>query len=619
MSQSPEDQKRSSLFTVGSAIAVATVLGGFVAWISFRPVETAVPRADEARVPPAETALLADITSTVGLDFVHSPGKPGGYFFPEIMGAGAALFDFDLDGDLDIYLINGSLISQTSGGGTAGREHGGAALTNRLYRQESSGRFADVTEISGLGDRGYGMGVAVGDVNNDGYSDVYVTNYGPDRLYLNRGNGTFLDITEEAGIDNPSWGASACFVDYDRDGRLDLVVTNYVDYYPSTQCADARGREDYCGPQVFFGTADKLYRNETPPAENDGLPDARRRPTVRFADVSLTSGIARQRGPGLGVMCADFNGDRWPDIYVANDGTANFLWINQHDGTFRDEAILRGVAYDAQGRPQAGMGIAWGDVDANGRFDLFVTHLSGETNTLYLSDPAGFRDAGPAAGLAGPSFPYTGFGTAMADLDHDGDLDVAAVNGRVKRPAAAAPGDSARSDQPLSDETFWRNYAEPNQIFLNHGDGRFREFSSRDDPFISTTEVSRGLAMGDIDNDGDLDFLVSNAGGRARLYRNDAPKDGHWLQVRAVEPTAGGRDSYGAVVTVTAGERQWRRMVNAGSSYLSSSDPRVHFGLGSVTAVDAIEVLWPDGTAEIFAGGPVDRLRILRHGEGQSP
>ncbi|MGH7202238.1 MAG: FG-GAP repeat domain-containing protein, partial [Planctomycetaceae bacterium] len=481
MSKSLVRQRSSRRTCVTALLLAAGMIGTAAGWFWFQ--SRPVPSTDQERVPTAPDAppLFTDVTAEAGIEFLHVTGRRGRYFFPDVMAPGGAMLDFDLDGDLDILLINSGSPK------AAADDHG----SNRLYRQEPGGRFADVTEGSGLEGGDYGMGVAVGDVNNDGRPDVYVTNYGPDRLYLNQADGTFLDITEAAGIDNPQWGASACFVDYDRDGRLDLMVTNYVDYYPSRQCVDGRGREDFCGPQVFFGTADKLYRNES----GSGT-------TVRFTDVSLSSGIAHQRGPGLSVTAADFNGDRWPDIYVANDGAANFLWINQRDGTFRDEAVLQGVANDALGRAQAGMGIAVGDVNGDAAFDLFVTHLAGETNTLYLSDAAGFRDAGPSAGLAGPSFPYTGFGTALADLDHDGDLDALVVNGRVKRPESASAGDEA-------DTNFWRSYAEPNQISLNDGDGRFEEFSSSADPFTSAVDASRGLAAGDIDNDGDLDVLVT--------------------------------------------------------------------------------------------------------------
>jgi hypothetical protein len=339
---------------------------------------------------------------------------------------------------------------------------------------------------------------------------------------------------------------------------------------------------------------------------------------IRFADVSLSSGIGLKPGSGLGVVCADFDADRWPDIFVANDREANFLWLNRHDGTFRDEAIVRGVAYDGQGRTQASMGIAHGDVNADGSPDLLVTHMRGESHALYLSDPSFvYTEATSAAGIGGCSFPLTGFGAGFADLDHDGDLDLAVVCGRVERdpsyrgtPPAPASSDAKRD--------FWGVYAEPNVILLNEGNGRFATFASTSDEFVNHVAVSRGLLLGDVDNDGDLDILATNAAEKARLYRNDSPKQGNWLMVRAVDPRVGNRDAYGAVVTVVSGAARWSRLVNPGFGYCSSNDPRVHVGLGGVTVVDRIEVLWPDGSDESFDGGPVNRLRLLERGRGQA-
>ena len=545
--------------------------------------------------------LMREVTRQVGLDFVHQVEDPDQYFFPAILGSGAALLDIDGDGDLDLYLANTAPVDErrrlrNAAGGT----------TNRLLRQESDGRFVDITAGSGLDDSGYSMGIAVGDVNNDGFPDIYVTNYGPDRMYLNNGDGTFLDVTGPAGINNRQWGCSACFFDYDRDGWLDLFVTNYVRYDPSKRCRYLRGREEFCAPQTFEPTTDRLFHNET--GKLDGQ-DKDRVP-VRFSDVTISSGIADQRGSGLGVVCADFNDDRWPDVYVANDQMANFLWINQHDGTFRDEAILRGCAVDMEGRPQGSMGIAVGDADGDAKLDLFVTHFDGETNALYRSlGGDGFRESCVQAGLALPSLPLTGFGTAFVDLDHDGHLDLLLVNGRTHR----------HNTDDRKGRSFWDDYAEPNQIFLATGDGQFREFTGRGDPFVSTVEVSRALAVGDIDNDGDVDAVITNTAGRARIYMNESTGPGHWLQVRVVEPTLGGRNAHGAVVTLVTGSRRYVQLANPGFSYLASNDPRVHFGLGSVTAIERIEVAWPDGSQEVFSGGGVDRLRVLEHGRGTVP
>jgi len=448
------------------------------------------------------TPLFVELTDEVGLTFVHEPGAGGRYLMPEPIGAGAVLFDFDQDGDLDIYLVNSGFLDQR-GVAVVDPPHGGDRPVNRLFEQDDDGRFVDVTAASGLGHDGYGMGAAAGDVNNDGFPDLYVTNYGSDRLFLNAGDGSFRDITSESGIDNLLWGTSVSFLDFDRDGWLDVFVTNYVDYLPSTRCTDNRGRDDYCGPQLFAGMPDKLYRNTTGDRAGTVRPSA-----VRFVDVSLTAGIARQGGPGLGVVCADFNDDRWPDIYVANDHAANFLWINRTDGTFAEEAIFRGGALSAQGRPQASMGVGLGDVDANGRLDLFLTHLEGETNALYLGlDDQGFSEAAGRCGLGQPSYPFTGFGTALVDIDHDGDLDVLVANGRVKRTTRPWGGPAANAVPHRSLPASWKNYAEPNLVFLNDGRARFTHYHHRRPRQALPQRRPQDRA------------LVDRAGGRTRIRR----------------------------------------------------------------------------------------------------
>jgi hypothetical protein len=549
---------------------------------------------------------FTDVTREVGLDFLHDPGpSPERYFMPQSIGSGAALFDFDNDGRLDLYLIQN--------GGPESRS------TNRLFHQLPDGRFEDVSTGSGLDIAGYGMGVAVGDINNDGWPDVLVTEYGRVRLFLNNGNGTFTDITKEAGLDNPHWGTSACFVDYDRDGWLDLVVANYVVYSPTRPCFDQAGRPDFCGPAPFPGTVARLFRNQgviggAQSAERGAPGLALRAPRsalpVRFKDVTLESGLGRLAGPGLGVVCADFNGDHWPDIFIANDGKPNHLWINQHDGTFKEEALLRGLAYNGLGQAQANMGIALGDVDGDGLFDVFIPHLPEEMHVLWKQRPAGqFHDQTAAAGLATPGWRSTGFGTVFGDFDLDGALDLALANGSVKH-AAMAPRSTSN--------TFWSQFNEQNQLFAGDGDGRFRDISLQNEPFCGTAAVSRGLACGDIRNEGSLDLLVTSIAGPARLFRNIAPRRGHWLVVRAIDPGLGGRDAYGAEVTVHAGDRKWLRLVNPGYSYLCSNDPRAHFGLGPAARVDAIHIVWPDGSEEDFAGRAADQAVVLRKGQGEA-
>ena len=545
------------------------------------------PPAPEADAPQGETPWFTEITREVGLEFVHVSGAQGRLLYPEIAGSGVALFDADNDGDLDVYFTSGHF-------GLPERLRGDAP-TNRFFRHESTGRFHDATEDSGLTNDGYGMGVAIGDIDNDGDLDLYATNFGADRLYRNRGDGTFEDITESAGIKVPEWSTSAAFFDYDRDGFLDLYVAVYVAYEPSEQCFDPAGRPDYCGPQMFKGISDALWHNN-----GDGT----------FTNVSDRAGLTSIAMPGLGVVCEDFNDDGWVDVYVANDRTANQLWINQGDGTFQDEALLAGAAFNLNGMPEGSMGVVAADLDNDEDIDLFLTHFVGESNTFYrnLGGAAGFEDASGASGLSWPSLPYTGFGAVSLDVELDGDLDLAVVNGRVIH------GDLLPGTLPPAP---WDVYCEPNLFFLNDGDGRFTRIEDPVAAFCAPIEISRALVVGDIDQDGDLDLLVTNIEGPARLYRNDAPREGHWLMIRAVDPQLR-RDAIGARVTVAVGDRRLVRTISAGFSYLSSNDPRAHFGLGDCTKVEYIDVRWPDGYRERFPSTPVDRHLVLSRGDGRA-
>jgi hypothetical protein len=427
------------------------------------------------------------------------------------------------------------------------------------------------------------MGVAVGDVDNDGDPDVYVTNHGPDALYRNDGDGSFTEVTRRAGIDNPGWGSSAVFFDADADGDLDLYVANYLADDPAVVCTDAAGRRDYCGPEGFAGVADRLYRNR-----GDGT----------FTDVSAAAGIAAVAGKGLGVAAADLDADGDQDLYVANAGEPNLLWINRGDGTFEDRALELGAAVDELGRAQAGMGIAVGDADGDGALDLLVTHLRGESDTLYrAAGRLGFVDATAAAGLAGPSLPLTGFGTGFADFDRDGDLDLAVVDGRVTR------GPPLTASDPPSP---WDPYAEPALLLLNDGGGRFRDATAAAGPGVTAPFNGRGLALGDLDDDGDVDLVATAGGGRVRLLLNRVPAPGRWLAVRVVD-AATGRTAAGSTVTVTAGGRRMVRVVAPGGSYLSSGDPRVHFGLGDAARVDEFRVRSPLGDEVVLRDLEPDR------------
>ncbi|HXG46670.1 MAG TPA: CRTAC1 family protein, partial [Methylomirabilota bacterium] len=473
---------------------------------------------------------------------------------------------------------------------------------NRLFHQRPDGTFEDVSAGSGVDVAGFGMGAIAGDVNNDRLTDLVLTEYGATRLFLNRGRGKFAEVTSACGLDNPRWATAASFLDFDRDGWLDLVVGNYVDYPPTHQCRDARGQLEYCGPHHFAGTVTRLFRNL------GGAPPAR---GVAFADVTVPAGLATAPGPALGVFCADFDGDRWPDIFLADDGRPNRLFLNQRDGTFIEEAMARGVAFNSMGASAANMGVAVGDVTGDGLFDLFLTHLDREQHALWVQGPRGFfQDQTARHGLVNPARRGTGFGAVLADLDHDGWADLAWLNGRIERGAEEAPRVEGL-------DAFWAPYAQRAQLFLNQGQGRFVDATEANPDFCGRAAVGRALVRADFDNDGDLDLLATSTGGPVQLFRNVSPKRGHWLMVRALDPARGGRDAIGAEVRVRAGGRTFAEWVQPSASYLASHDPRVHFGLGEAPAVEAIEVLWPDGLLERFPGGAVDRHLTLRRGEGK--
>jgi enediyne biosynthesis protein E4 len=537
-----------------------------------------------APAPASKGAWFVDVTRELGIDYVNETGARGTLEMPEIMGFGCAFLDPDDDGDADIYFTNGS--RRFSGG-----EAPGGPIRNRFYRNDN-GHYVDATDWSGLGDPSYGMGIAVGDWSGDGKVDVYVTNEGLDRLFRNRGDGTFEDVTEAAGVHVDGWSSSAEFADLDQDGDLDIYVARYVAHDPAKKCTDPAGRPEYCGPKEFPPVTDVLLRNN-----GDGT----------FTDVSEASGIAAEAAAGLGVTIADFDRDGRPDIYVANDAYANFLWINLGDLRFEDDALLMGAAVNVQGMTEAGMGVIAADLDDDLDLDLFMTHLRNESNTLYTFEgpDVGFEDHTAEYDLAAPSLATTGFGLVVFDVELDGDLDFAVANGSVNRgdtwPGCASPPP-------------WDRYAEPNQLYLNQGNGHFALAPEEAGP-IGTIEVTRGLAMADIDHDGDLDLLFANTQAAPHLYRNDAPRQGHWLFVRPVK-RRGGAVAIGSEVVVKAGGVSRLRLAVADYGYLSSSIPDAHFGLGNATSVDEIDVTWPDGKRERFDGGAVDRSVTLVQGEG---
>jgi hypothetical protein len=439
------------------------------------------------------------------------------------------------------------------------------------------------------------MGAAVGDVDNDGDLDLYVTNYGPDTLYRNDGDGTFTDVSAAWGVGDPGWSASATFCDVDRDGFLDLYVTRYVAFDPARECAQQGGRRDYCSPTVFSGVHDLLYRSDR---------------GRRFVEVSVEAGIASVEDAGLGVVCEDFDHDGWPDFYVANDADPNNLWINRRDGTFVDDAVLYGAAFNRLGTAEAGMGVAAADADGDADLDLIVTNLIEETNTYYrnLGD-ALFEDATAAVGLGVQSMDLTGFGVALFDLENDGDLDAAVANGAVKR--RPSPWDSAST---ASAGSFWSDYAEPNLLFVNAGNGTFVETAAGS--LTATAAVSRAMVAADLDGDGDLDLVTTTLDGPARVYRNEGGNAASWLEVAAIDPALH-RDAVGARVTVEAGGKRMVRYASPAGGYLTATGSRVHIGLGTVEQVDGLVIRWPDGVEESFPGGPARRLMTLERGKGE--
>lgn len=568
--------------------------------------------------PASPDNRLNDITDAVGVDFRHHVGPLGTYFMPESTGAGVAIFDSDGDGRQDLYFVNSGQSPLGDDGSGSDRD----SATNRLFRQRPDGTFVDVTESAGVGDRGYGGGVAAGDVNGDGFTDLFVTNYGQDALYLNDGQGGFRDVAQSAGIRESDWGTCAAMLDYDRDGRLDLMIVNYTAdplHGHSVACGFLHGMVSYCGPHKFEPTIDRLYRNESvlqagEPAE------------VRFRDVTQEAGLDGFPTYGFGVACADFTGDGWCDIFVANDGAPNALWVNQKDGTFAEQGVLRGLAVNRHGHAEAGMGVAVGDVNRDRFQDLVVSHLSRETTTVYAGSESGlYRDMTDAAGVDAASMRHTGWGLALRDLNHDGSLDLAQVNGLVIPCHSGFPFHGEDQFQVRNDTIddaagYWEAYADVNFLLLGRRDGTFGQASAEGGDFSRHVASARGLAAGDLDNDGDVDFVVTNCGTSARVYRNDLVKAGNWLQLRVLtgDPP---RDAFGAEVEVRTSAGDQLQLVQPHSSYLSSHDPRLHFGLGEADQVDAIIVRWPDGPVELsgerFPGRPANRQITIRRGEGE--
>ena len=542
---------------------------------------------------PASGALFTEITRPIGFE-QNPPRYPdGSYFTPEITPGGVAVFDYDNDGRLDILVIPHPPPMPYP-------QALSASAPNRLYHQEPDGRFVEVPNAGGLSGRGYHHGVAIGDIDNDGLADVYICNYGgPDQLFHNNGNGTFTDITASAHLPtapNPkNWSSTAAFVDFDGDGWLDLIVVHFATFDPDRKCQSSLdpNDRDYCGPHTFTGQLATLYHNN-----GDGT----------FTDVTEKLGI-NTAARGWGVIAADILGRGRADIFQANDEEPNQFWINQPNGTFADEAALRGCAFDSFGGVQANMGVAIGDVFNRGQLDLYVTHISSEVNVLYRNNGDGtFADATAAAGMSPIDRPFTGWGCGLFDFDNDGNLDLAVANGRV----AKGP---VRPEAAIG--PFWNRFAEPNLLFKGDGTGHFSDVSGSAGVFASRLEIHRSLAFADLFNRGAIDLIGVNVDNTIRVYRNDAaPRNGnHWLQVL---PMTGKREAIGARVTLTCVGTTRVGICLRAYSYLSSNDPRIHLGLGKADHIDALEVLWPSGSPrrERFDAPGVDRTIVLRQGQG---
>ncbi|MGD0506665.1 MAG: CRTAC1 family protein [Terriglobales bacterium] len=549
--------------------------------------------------PASADEIFTDRAKESGIDFVHFNGMTGAHYYPEVMGSGVALFDYDNDGDLDIFLVQGSMLGPNQELSQS-IFHPQLPLRGRLYRNDSvrhadgsvTLKFVDVTEESGIKAVGYGMGVAAADFNNDGWVDLYLTNFGHNQMWRNNGDGTFTDVTAESGSDVLGWSCSAAFVDYDRDGWLDLFVTNYVDFRFTDlkKCLAPSGAMDYCGPLAFKPLPNHLFRNR-----RDGT----------FEDVSIRSGIGSEFYGALGVLCADFNGNGWPDIFVTNDMRPNQLWMNQRDGTFKNDALIAGCALNRDGGPQSSMGVDAGDLFGRGNEDLVVTNLTGQYAYLFANDGKGwFEDRSFETNIALATRRYTGFGVRMLDYDNDGWLDLLMVNGGVTLIEEQARKGSA---YPL---------AQTNLLFHNNGKAQFENVTSRAGEAFSFLEVGRGAAFGDIDNDGDIDVVLVNNSGPARLLVNNVGHRKPWIGFRMIGDKYH-RDMLGTRVAVFRRNAPtlWRR-VHSDGSYCSSSDPRVLFGLGDAPEITKVQAHWLSGRVEEWTGLPLGKYTTLRESSG---
>jgi hypothetical protein len=522
---------------------------------------------------------FTDITEKAGIEFKHvsSPEKK---YIVESMSGGVALFDYDNDGYLDIYLVNSLTVDMVKSK---------QKTRSALYHNNGDGTFTDVTDKAGVGDIGWGMGVAIGDYNNDGFDDIYVTCLGPNHLLRNNGNGTFTDMTQKAGVGDPRWSTGAAFVDYDNDGKLDLFVSNYVDFdvnhlpeFGSARTCQFKGIPVQCGPRGLRGAGDTLYHNN-----GDGT----------FTDVTRKAGVSDPDGYyGLGVICSDFDDDGLVDIYVANDSTPNFLYHNNGDGTFKDIGFPSGTAVNENGSEQGSMGVTLGDYDHDGRLDLFITNFDDDYNTLYHNDGKGsFTDVSYAAKVAAVSLPYVGWGTKFFDYDNDGWVDLLVINGHVYPQLPT--------------------YRQRNLVHHNNRDGTFAEVGAELGAPFAEKHTGRGAAFGDIDNDGDVDVIINNLDGVPQLLRNDGGNANNSVLIKTVGVKSN-RDGIGARVTIVSGDLRQVDEVHSGGSYLSQNDLRLHFGLEKRTKIDSIEVRWPSGVVDKVANLNANKILTIKEGQG---
>ena len=526
------------------------------------------------------TVRFTDVTAESGVVFQHEDGRSYKKYFVETLGSGIALFDYDNDNDVDIYLINGANLDTFN---TT------TDTMNHLYRNDGTGHFVDVTDESGLGHQGYGVGVCVGDYDNDGWLDVYVTNFGTNILYRNNGDGTFIDRTVEAGVGVDDWSAGCAFADVDADGDLDLYVANYVNFSVETHTpCRVKGILVYCSPRTYDGVKDIFYRNN-----GDGT----------FTEDTLNTGFDNFAARGLGVTFGDYDADGDTDLYVANDADANFLYNNDGSGKFREQSQFAGVALSEHGLVENGMGVAFGDYDNDTWLDLVVTNFQHQTNTLYHSDTGEFfTDQTYTSGTGNISLPFLAWGVNFFDFDHDGFQDIFVANGHI------------HDNVTLIDSS--TTYAQPNHLFWNNGNGTFTDVTAQSGPGFALQRSSRGSAVGDLDNDGDLDLVVSNVGESVDILRNDGGnRSGHWINLMLVGTTSN-RAAIGTRVLMKTGDSCQVREVRSGSSYLSQNDLRLHFGVGSQEKVE-LEIKWQGGTVQRFSEVPVNQFLKIVEGRDQ--